>query len=69
MLRIESAYACIAVTPATAPAAPPAVPDKVVAAYKRTEFLEMRRKLLDGWGAFLAGESNVVHLATEGKAA
>lgn len=46
-----------------------AVPDKVVAAYKRTEFLEMRRKLLEGWGAFLAGESNVVRLAAGGKAA
>lgn len=31
------------------------VPDKVVRAYKRTTFLEMRRKLLDGWGSFVAG--------------
>ncbi len=46
-----------------------AVPDKVVAAYKRTEFLEMRRKLLDGWGAFVDGQSNVVRLAAGGKAA
>ncbi|WP_294328279.1 integrase arm-type DNA-binding domain-containing protein [uncultured Sphingomonas sp.] len=30
------------------------VPDKVVRAYKRTTFLEMRRKLLDGWGTFLS---------------
>jgi integrase len=30
------------------------VPDKVIAAYKRTNFLEMRRKLLDRWGRFLA---------------
>ncbi|MBT2186104.1 tyrosine-type recombinase/integrase [Sphingobium nicotianae] len=29
------------------------VPDKVVAAYKRTTFLEMRRNLLDKWGAYL----------------
>jgi len=28
------------------------VPDKVVAAYKRTAFLELRRVLLDEWGAF-----------------
>lgn len=32
------------------------VPDKVVRAYKRTTFLEMRRKLLDGWGKFLWGD-------------
>ena len=29
------------------------VPDKVVAAYKRTTFLEMRRGLLDAWGRFV----------------
>lgn len=29
------------------------VSDKVVRAYRRTTFVEMRRKLLDGWGAFL----------------
>lgn len=29
------------------------VPDKVIAAYKRTNFIEMRRKLLERWGAFL----------------
>lgn len=29
------------------------VPDKVVAAYKRTEFIEMRRALLKGWAEFL----------------
>lgn len=29
------------------------VSDKVIAAYKRTDFLAMRRALLDGWGAFL----------------
>lgn len=46
-----------------------AVPDKVVAAYKRTEFLEMRRKLLEGWGSFLDGKSNIVRLAASGQAA
>jgi len=30
-----------------------AVPDKVVAAYKRTNFLEMRRGLLEGWAGYL----------------
>ena len=28
------------------------VPDKVVRAYKRTNFLEMRRTLLEAWGGF-----------------
>ncbi len=40
-----------------------AVPDAVVAAYKRTSFVEMRRKLLDAWGAYLSGESNLLKLA------
>lgn len=31
-----------------------AVPDKVVAAYKRTDFLAMRRQLLDGWAQHLS---------------
>lgn len=31
-----------------------AVPDRVVRAYKRTKFLEMRRKLLDAWANHLA---------------
>jgi integrase len=31
------------------------VPDNVVRAYKRTGFLEMRRKLLQAWSAFLRG--------------
>lgn len=30
------------------------VPDKVMAAYKRTDFVDMRRKLLEGWSSFLA---------------
>jgi integrase len=29
------------------------VPDKVVRAYKRTTFIEMRRQLLEGWGIFV----------------
>ncbi len=39
------------------------VPDQVVRAYKRTDFLDMRRKLLDGWADYLAGQSNVLKLA------
>jgi integrase len=39
-----------------------AVSDKVVAAYKRTDFLEMRRKLLDAWGRYAAGADIVAHL-------
>jgi hypothetical protein len=30
------------------------VPDKVIRAYKRTKFVEMRRTLLDAWGAHCA---------------
>ncbi len=33
------------------------VPDKVVRAYKRTSFLEMRRTLLEGWGRFCTNEA------------
>lgn len=41
------------------------VPDKVVRAYKRTAFLEMRRTLLDAWGRYVDGESaKVVRLPT-----
>jgi integrase len=29
------------------------VPDKVIRAYKRTQFVEMRRKLLEAWGGFI----------------
>lgn len=36
------------------------VPDAVVRAYKRTNFLDMRRKLLDAWGAFIASKGGVV---------
>jgi integrase len=37
-----------------------AIPNKVEAAYKRTDFFEKRRKLMDAWGAYCAGESNKV---------
>lgn len=40
------------------------VPDKVVRAYKRTTFLELRRKLLDEWGRYVTGTGNVVPMAT-----
>lgn len=33
------------------------VPDKVVRAYKRTKFIEMRRTLLETWGAFVIAAS------------
>jgi len=36
------------------------VPDSVVKAYKRAQFLEMRRQLLDGWGKFIASEGGGV---------
>lgn len=36
-------------------------PDKVRKAYRRTDFLELRRQLMDAWAAYLAGPSgNVV---------
>lgn len=39
------------------------VPDAVIAAYKRTKFLEMRRTLLDHWSAFiLSDRSNVISI-------
>ena len=40
-----------------------AIPNKVEAAYKRTDFLEKRRSLMVAWGAYCAGSSeNVVRL-------
>jgi len=39
------------------------VPDAVVRAYQRAKFMELRRKLLDGWAGFIDGENNVVRLA------
>lgn len=42
-----------------------AIPNAVEAAYRRTDYLEKRRKLMDAWGAFCIGEmSNVVRLAS-----
>lgn len=35
------------------------VPDKVIRAYKRTTFLQMRRELLEAWGAYSTGSSVV----------
>ncbi|QHD65740.1 tyrosine-type recombinase/integrase [Sphingobium yanoikuyae] len=42
------------------------VPDKVIAAYKRTTFIQLRRELLDAWGRYVAGQSNVVRLKEVG---
>jgi integrase len=36
--------------------------NKVEAAYRRTKFLDQRRKLMDAWADYLAGGSNVVSL-------
>jgi integrase len=36
------------------------VPDAVIRAYKRTDFIKMRRQLLDGWGRFLSSKGGVV---------
>ena len=42
-----------------------AIPNKVEAAYKRTDFREKRRKLMDAWGAFcIQGTSNVLRMVT-----
>jgi hypothetical protein len=40
------------------------VPDAVVRAYQRAKFMDLRRKLLEAWGAFVAGQSNVIRLAS-----
>ncbi len=39
-----------------------AVSDKVIAAYRRTTFIAMRRKLLDAWGSYVTGAGQVVQL-------
>lgn len=39
------------------------LPNKVEAAYKRTKFLEQRRKMMVAWADYLGGASNVVRLA------
>jgi integrase len=42
-----------------------AIPNKVEAAYRRTDFFEKRRKLMHSWAAYCSQpSSNVVHLAT-----
>jgi len=42
-----------------------AIPNKVEAAYRRTDFLDKRRKLMDTWAAFCANDrSGVVRLAS-----
>ena len=38
------------------------IPDQVVRAYQRAKFMEMRRTLLDAWGSFVEGHSNVLRL-------
>ncbi len=38
------------------------IPDAVVRSYNRAKFLEMRRVLLDAWGSFVEGHSNVLRL-------
>ncbi len=40
------------------------VPDAVVRAYQRAKFMDLRRKLLDAWGAFVDDQSNIVRLAS-----
>jgi integrase len=47
------------------------VPDAVVAAYKRTNFFEMRKKMMDDWAAFATSDpakvsDNVVALRSQG---
>lgn len=41
-----------------------ALPNKVEAAYKRTKFLDQRRKMMAAWAGYLSAASNVVRLAT-----
>lgn len=38
------------------------LPNKVEAAYRRTKFLEQRRKMMDAWADYLDGASNVLKL-------
>jgi integrase len=39
------------------------VPDATIAAYKRAKFVDLRRQLLEAWGGYVTGKSNVVRLA------
>jgi integrase len=44
-----------------------AIPNRVEAAYRRTDFLEKRRDLMAGWGAFCDGSgTKVVRPAARG---
>jgi integrase len=40
------------------------VPDAVVRAYQRAEFIELRRMLLESWGDYLQGNSRIVRLVS-----
>jgi integrase len=44
------------------------VPDAVVRAYQRAKFMDLRRQLLDAWGAFVGGQNNIVRLVTQERA-
>ncbi|MFZ5794301.1 MAG: tyrosine-type recombinase/integrase [Pseudomonadota bacterium] len=39
-------------------------PDRVKRAYLRAQYVDLRRKLMEAWAAYLAGESNVVQLVS-----
>lgn len=41
-----------------------AIQNKVEAAYRRTDFLEKRRKLMNSWGAFCSGSASIVRLTS-----
>ena len=40
------------------------LPNKVEAAYRRTKFVEQRRRLMVAWADYLGGASNVVEFAS-----
>lgn len=40
-----------------------AIPNRIEAAYRRTDFLDKRRKLMAAWGSYCTGDSQPVHLA------
>ncbi len=42
-----------------------ALPNKVEAAYRRTQFFDQRRKLMDAWGDYVDGQSNVLSLVAQ----
>jgi integrase len=44
------------------------LPNKVEAAYRRTQFFDQRRKLMNAWGAYVEGKSSVVRLQGRSKA-